>query len=144
MLKIVARISPLFVLATVITLAVLEYRVPPPPLVLGLQLLAVALVIWARSSFPARAFRGGMTPGGETIIRRGPYAVIRHPMYAAAMLFIWSGLLAQRSALALAAALVLTGIGTARILVEERVLREHFPDYAEYARATKAVVPFIL
>jgi len=143
-LKTIARLSPLFVLATVITIAVLEYRVAPPPLVIGVQLIAIALVIWARSAFPARAFRGGMTPGGETLIRRGPYARIRHPMYAAAMLFIWSGLLAQRSTLALVAAVVLTCIGAARILVEEQVLREHFPGYAEYARTTKAVVPFIL
>jgi len=143
-LKTIARLSPLFVLATVVTLAVLEYRVAPPPLVVGIQLLAVACTVWARSAFPPRAFRAGYAPGGDTLVRRGPYAFVRHPMYAAALVFIWAGMLAQRSPWAVLAAVVVTAFGATRIIVEERALRERFADYPDYARATKAVIPFLL
>jgi protein-S-isoprenylcysteine O-methyltransferase Ste14 len=74
---------------------------------------------------------------------RGPYRFIRHPMYSAALLFIWAAVLGQPSTLTLTIGVAVTVVSAARIIAEERLLREAYPDYREYARTTKALVPFL-
>jgi len=36
-----------------------------------------------------------------------------------------------------------TGVSIARIIVEERLLQATYPEYRDYARATKALVPYL-
>lgn len=112
--------------------------------VIGAQILAVSLAVWARRSFPVRAFRAAATPAADSIIQRGPYRRIRHPMYTAALLFVWASALSHRSTLSLTVEIVLTGIVAARIVLEERLLRGRYPEYAAYAGSTKAVIPYLL
>jgi protein-S-isoprenylcysteine O-methyltransferase Ste14 len=111
---------------------------------IAFQVIAVALSIWSRRSFPNGTFRVGAAPGGASIIRRGPYRVIRHPMYAAVLLFIWAAALSHPSLLPVAVATVVTLTVAIRVVTEERLLRARYPDYVDYARSTKAIVPFIL
>ncbi len=114
-----------------------------PPVIAG-QVAALALAVWARVSFPPGSFGVTATPVGRATIRRGPYRLIRHPMYAAALLFVWASVLGHGSAIDGAIGAAVTLLIVARILVEERLLRARFPDYAEYARSTRAVVPYVL
>jgi protein-S-isoprenylcysteine O-methyltransferase Ste14 len=65
-------------------------------------------------------------------------------MYAAALLFVWTSIVAHVSPLTLSVGIVLTVIVAVRIVLEERLLRERYPEYSVYARSTKAVVPYIL
>ena len=108
------------------------------------QLSAVALSIWARRTFQRDTFRVVADPVAETVIREGPYAWIRHPMYAAMLLLIWSGVVTHASAATVAIGIALSAVIAARIAAEETLLRARFPDYRDYARSTKTVVPFIL
>lgn len=114
------------------------------PYAIVLQALAVLLSVWARRSFPPGAFRVDAAPGASSIIRRGPYRFVRHPMYAAALLFIWTAVLAHRSLPALGVGAVVTLVVAYRVVAEEHVLRASYPDYDAYARATKALIPFIV
>ena len=132
------------VIAALVILAVTNNLFSSSPLVIGTQIFAVCLAVWARRSFPAGAFRVTATPAADSVIQRGPYRLIRHPMYAAALLFVWASVLSHISASTVAVGIVLTGIVATRIVLEERLLREQYPEYATYVRSTKAVVPYLL
>ena len=74
----------------------------------------------------------------------GPYQFIRHPMYAAALLLIWSSILGHLSIFTAIVGLIVTFEVSIRIMVEEEFLHARFPDYAEYSRKTKRIIPFVI
>jgi protein-S-isoprenylcysteine O-methyltransferase Ste14 len=81
---------------------------------------------------------------GHAIATTGPYAIVRHPMYAGAILLLLGTplLLGSWYGLALAPVIV-AGFGV-RSVLEERTLAAQFPDYADYAaRVRYRFVPLI-
>lgn len=96
-----------------------------------LAALGAALATWAARSlgrsltpFPAPA------PGGA-LVDAGPYARIRHPVYAAGIVvFVGVALLTGPWALLPTAALAL--VWALKLRVEERFLHERYPGYADY------------
>jgi protein-S-isoprenylcysteine O-methyltransferase Ste14 len=68
---------------------------------------------------------------------------MRHPIYAAILLFLWTGIASHRSAAAVALGLIATVMLFLRMILEEQLVRRRYPEYAEYARRTKRVVPFL-
>lgn len=144
MSSLITRFALGAVIAALAILGVTNSLLSSSPLVIGAQVFAVCLAVWARRSFPTKAFRVTATPAADSVIQRGPYRLIRHPMYAAALLFVWAAVLSHLSALTLAVGIILTGVVATRIVLEERLLRERYPEYAAYARSTKAVVPYLL
>ena len=73
----------------------------------------------------------------------GPYAYVRHPIYAAIIYFVWAGVLGHLSALAVVGAATVTIGAVIRMLSEERLLSEKYPAYADYQRRVKRVVPSV-
>lgn len=139
-----SRFALPFLIATLLAFAATGSLLSRSPVVIGVQALAVGLSIWARRSFPSGAFRVTAEPAGAGIIRRGPYGVIRHPMYAAALLVVWAAALSHPAAWRVTLAVLVTGVVAARIVLEERLLRDRYPEYAEYMRRTRALVPFVV
>jgi protein-S-isoprenylcysteine O-methyltransferase Ste14 len=133
-----------------ITLAVWEGRhgtYQPVLWALGAVLAISAILLYelARRTVTGRGFysvMSGAVPGA--VCADGPYRFIRHPMYAAVLLFIWTAVLSHRSLFTVTVGAIVTLVIAARIVGEERSLRTRYPDYADYARSTKAIVPFIL
>jgi protein-S-isoprenylcysteine O-methyltransferase Ste14 len=116
------------------------------PVGIALQAAAVALMLWARWTFGRRSFHAAANPTAGGLVTAGPYRYWRHPIYAAVLLFVWSGVLAQGtppSAAALLLALLATLATAVRIQAEEQLLRATFPEYAAYAARTKRLVPFV-
>jgi protein-S-isoprenylcysteine O-methyltransferase Ste14 len=113
------------------------------PVVLALQTIAVGLMIWARVIFGRRSFHATAQPTGGGIVTRGPYRFVRHPIYASVCLFAWACGMGHPSLIALGMAVVVTGGAAVRIVLEERLLRQQYPEYAEYARRTKRLVPYV-
>ncbi|MDP1624306.1 MAG: isoprenylcysteine carboxylmethyltransferase family protein [bacterium] len=114
------------------------------PFVIAGQLLAVALGIWGRRSFQAGQFSIHAEPAEGTLLSTGPYQFIRHPMYAFALLLIWSSILGHLSIINVVIGLIVTGVIAVRIVTEEQFLQARYPDYAEYSRKTKRIIPFII
>ena len=81
-------------------------------------------------------------PVGE-LVEAGPYRIVRHPVYAGGLLF-FVGYSLYASAPALAATCGLGVIWALKARVEERFLRERYPEYRGYAAQVKSrLVPFI-
>jgi protein-S-isoprenylcysteine O-methyltransferase Ste14 len=79
---------------------------------------------------------------GQRVIDTGPYAVVRHPMYAGALLYFIGVPLLLGSWLGLLAAPLLAALLAARIVLEERTLRAELPGYAGYtARVPRRLLP---
>ncbi len=81
---------------------------------------------------------------GHKVVSTGPYAVVRHPMYAGAIfLFVGTGL-ALGSWWGLLIGLLLELSVASRILGEEQVLRAGLAGYADYARQVRyRLIPFV-
>lgn len=134
----------LFIVAAIVLLGVTGNLFSSSPFAVAAQLAAVALAVWARISFQKGTFRVGAAPGGTSIIKRGPYRFIRHPMYSAALLFIWAAVASHVSVLTIAVGMAATALVIVRVIVEERLLRATYPDYLAYSQSTKALIPYIL
>jgi protein-S-isoprenylcysteine O-methyltransferase Ste14 len=96
----------------------------------------------------ARALGSGLTPfprpaeAGE-LAERGPYGVVRHPIYAGGVLFL-TGISLALSPWALVGTAVLTVTWALKARVEERLLEARYPGYAEYRTRTRyRLCPFV-
>ncbi|MHB8909734.1 MAG: methyltransferase family protein [Syntrophales bacterium] len=109
-----------------------------------LEISGVALGIWATIAMG----RGNIniTPlvkREARLVTSGPYAAIRHPMYAALLLASWPLIIDSCSLIRLSTGLVLTVDLIVKLLYEEHLLRQHFAGYDAYARSTKRLIPFV-
>jgi protein-S-isoprenylcysteine O-methyltransferase Ste14 len=74
---------------------------------------------------------------GQKVITTGPYAIVRHPMYAGIILMYTASPVALGSWWALIPALFIVPLLVARIRNEEQVLLRDLPGYAEYVQKVK-------
>jgi protein-S-isoprenylcysteine O-methyltransferase Ste14 len=133
-------------LGAAVVLERLAGRLPSQPLVaaVGLVLVAGGAVLHAR----ARRALGPLWSGpvevraGHEVIRRGPYARVRHPIYAAFLLLAAGTLLAHPSVATGCLAVGLTTGLLAKLAIEDRTLRATLgAAYRDYARDVPALVP---
>ena len=108
--------------------------------VLGGCLIALAFWGWAEvlrvNSFAAATIEL-QAERGQTVIENGPYALVRHPMYAFALLLMIGTPLLLGSVWGLAWLLVFAPLLAARVLGEEAMLAAGLPGYADYARKVR-------
>ncbi|HTO74671.1 MAG TPA: isoprenylcysteine carboxylmethyltransferase family protein [Thermoanaerobaculia bacterium] len=77
------------------------------------------------------------TDRAQVLVDRGPYRFVRHPMYAAFVLFAPGTALLLGSWVGLLGALVLIAAVAWRAVREERLLRERLEGYAEYTQRVR-------
>jgi protein-S-isoprenylcysteine O-methyltransferase Ste14 len=119
----------------------------PPPWATALGLLSAVLgcalgqrAIWD-NAFASPAVK---KHEGQLVVSSGAYGAIRHPLYAGNVLLfagtaLWIGSLAGLLGVA-----VILAFTFARIVVEERHLRESLPGYSAYTRTVRArLIPFV-
>src|SRR5262249_7959136 len=81
---------------------------------------------------------------GQTVIDTGPYAYVRHPMYAGAVWLFVGIPLALGSWWSLALLIPFVPLLLWRLLDEERILARDLPGYADYMRRVRhRLVPFV-
>lgn len=113
------------------------------PYVIAGQLLGLALTLTSRAMFRKQQFRAVAEPGSGPLVQRGPYKVIRHPVYTGVVILIWATILGHPDPLNLVLLVIVTANVVIRITFEEQLLRQKYPEFAEYARHTKRMIPFI-
>lgn len=143
-MKHISNFALLILIVTLLYLLISGNLLSLSPFVIAAQLSAVALSLWARRSFQAGQFSIHPEPKEGQLLLRGPYQFIRHPMYASALLLIWSGLLGHVSPINVAIGAIITGVVAIRIVIEEQLLRTCYPDYTEYSRKTKRIIPLVI
>ena len=113
------------------------------PITIGLQVCAGLLMLWARLTFGTRSFHAAANATEGGLVTTGPYRYIRHPIYTAIVLFVWAGAVPNWS-LAIAAMAALATIGAlVRMLCEEQLLVQRYPEYASYAKVTNRMIPYL-
>jgi protein-S-isoprenylcysteine O-methyltransferase Ste14 len=81
---------------------------------------------------------------GQTVISTGPYAVVRHPMYAGVLPLLIGTPLALGSWWGLFVLVLSMPALIWRLLDEERFLHKHLPGYTGYTRKVRyRLVPFV-
>ena len=80
----------------------------------------------------------------QKVISIGPYALVRHPMYASASLYLLGTPLALGSYWGFLALAAMMPFLIWRLFDEERFLAEHLPGYTEYQKTVRhRLVPFV-
>ena len=113
------------------------------PTLFALEVVGAALAAWA--VFLMRgALRASPEPAANgTLLMRGPYRWIRHPMYAGLLLAALALLLERPTAARAAAWFALLALLLVKLRHEERLLTAHFPGYRQYQGSTKRLIPFL-
>jgi len=113
------------------------------PIVIAVQILAVLLMIWARLTFGRRSFHATASPTEGGLVTTGPYRYVRHPIYAAALFITWAGVFGNLSVLNVAFGFLTLAGALARIYCEETLVRVRYPEYDDYAKKTRPLIPFL-
>ena len=111
---------------------------------LSLTILGFAFAIWAR------VFLGGNWSSGVTIkadhelVRNGPYALVRHPIYSGTLLT----LLGTAIVFQVMRGLLAFGVGCLALRIKSRreevfMMQEFGAEYVGYMKTVKALIPFV-
>src|SRR5215213_2883002 len=97
MLKLLSILGLVVMIAALVGLYKIGVLFTAQPIAISLQVVAVALLIWARITFGLRSFHAAANPTAGGLVTTGPYHYIRHPIYTAACLFGWASILVHLS-----------------------------------------------
>ena len=120
-----------------------DYILSKNPITIIIQLCSIALMIWARITFGFRSFHATANTTKGELVTNGPYRWFRHPIYAAIIYFSWASVIAYPFLETVAAVLLITGGLFVRMLLEEKSLFSTYDNYADYAKRTKRIIPFL-
>ena len=114
--------------------------------IVGLLIAAggIGLAMWARSHLGGNWSGVPAIKQGQTLVKSGPYAIVRHPIYAGLLY----GVLGSAIVLGTYGSLIVICLTVlfvlVRIVQEERLMREEFgSEYLDYAARVKALVPWV-
>lgn len=124
-----------------------ELAVPEPLrwVGLGLVVAGAAFAAWAAITLGRHFDIEVEFHAGHEVVRRGPYALVRHPVYSGLALHLLGACLATGNLLMLAGTIfVAIPAFYLRASVEERLLRRELGlAYDDYAREVGMLVPFL-
>jgi protein-S-isoprenylcysteine O-methyltransferase Ste14 len=111
----------------------------PLPLVIASDLFValgflLVFFVFKENSFTSATIE---TSSGQTVVSTGPYRIIRHPMYAGALVMLLFTPLALGSYWGLFFFLPIFLLILLRLLEEEKFLSSNLPGYTEYRQKTR-------
>jgi protein-S-isoprenylcysteine O-methyltransferase Ste14 len=112
----------------------------------ALMLVAgLSFTVWARVHL-GQHWSGHVTlKAGHRLIRTGPYALVRHPIYTGILLAMLGTAVAVDEVRGVLALLVALQAHVRKLRIEERWLTEEFGDeYRRYRREVKALIPGVV
>lgn len=94
------------------------------------------LLVFRENSFAAPVVRV-QAERRQRVVDTGPYAIVRHPMYAAAVVYLAGMPLLLGSWYGLLVVPLMVAAMAPRAVLEERLLERELPGYAEYTRRVR-------
>ncbi len=143
MIKYISKFALLVLVVAIIILIVTGNFFSESPVVIIGQLLAIGSSIWARRTFQKEQFSIHAEPAKGSLLTKGPYKYVRHPMYTSALFLVWISIAGNLSVFTAAIGLIVTAVVATRVVKEEELLSLQYVNYKEYKLTTKAVIPFI-
>lgn len=131
-----------------IHLPAIGIRIPDTPLAgwIGavICIAGTAFTLWARRTLGAN-WSGWITfKENHELIQRGPYRIVRHPIYTGALVMVVGSMLAFASQRGIFLFAVVVVALWAKSKQEEAMMTKHFPDqYPEYRKRVKGLIPFV-
>jgi len=110
--------------------------VPPTGVVLGIVIFTIGCGLFTWSALVNPFFSPEVkiqSDHGQQVINNGPYAIVRHPGYAANLLFVAASVLALNSLLSILPAVIFLAVTIRVTGIEDRMLQDELAGYAEYA-----------
>jgi protein-S-isoprenylcysteine O-methyltransferase Ste14 len=105
------------------------------------EVLALLSCVWLLASVLTLGRCFGVLPEARGLVTRGPYGLVRHPVYLGELGACAGLVLAAPTVWNFAVAAVFAGAQAVRMRLEEAELQAHFPGYAGYAARTPRLVP---
>ncbi|HET8653569.1 MAG TPA: methyltransferase [Gaiellaceae bacterium] len=113
----------------------------PVALVVTGDLIALAAGAWILVAFLALGRCFGILPEARGLVMRGPYRLVRHPVYLGEFASFGGLVLASLTTRNVALAALFAAAQAVRMRFEEQALTEAFPEYTAYADRTPRLVP---
>jgi protein-S-isoprenylcysteine O-methyltransferase Ste14 len=113
------------------------------PITITIQVFAAVLMIWARLTFGIRSFNASANATEGNLVTSGPYRWFRHPIYAAVIYFFIGSLIAYPTIKVLLAVIIISSGLFVRMILEEKSLSVTYPEYADYCKKTRRIIPFV-
>jgi len=136
----------LFILAAVypVGMVVIRHTVLSDSLAVAICALGVFLAVWSRKTLGTEWSRDVELKQGHKLVERGPYSLMRHPIYTAHLL-LGLGTAIGLGRLVAFGGLVSFVVGFwIKLTQEEGLLLRAFPDgYAAYKARVKALIPYL-
>ncbi len=138
-------VKTLAVSATFMPFAIplLSRPITNPDIVLLANLVTILGMIITLYSLTALGRSFSIIPQARSLVRTGPYKVVRHPVYLGELIAILGIVLARFSISATAVFCLFTASQIYRALQEERVLTGAFPEYKSYFLKRARFIPGI-
>jgi len=111
----------------------------------ALTVLGAAFAIWARLQLGTNWSAAVTVKHDHALVQRGPYRLVRHPIYAGGLAaMLGTALVFGEAGCFVAVALSFAGFWW-KTRVEEEFMMQYFgADYSQYQRSVKRLIPFVL
>lgn len=128
-----------------LNMRVVPHEAPTACAAAVLCVIGLAFAVWARVTL-GRNWSGVVTlKEGHELMERGPYRIVRHPIYTGILTMFFATALAQGHLFGFVGALLMFASFWIKLGDEEKLMLQQFPEqYADYRRRTKRIIPFVV
>jgi len=110
----------------------------------ALGILGLLFAIWARFTIGRNWSAMATVTQDHELIRRGPYGIVRHPIYSGLMLATLGTAIAYGEVAGLLSVVLIVIAWGYKARLEESLMREQFgAQYDEYQHHVKGLIPFV-
>jgi protein-S-isoprenylcysteine O-methyltransferase Ste14 len=111
----------------------------------ALTVLGAAFAIWARLQLGRNWSAAVTVKQDHALVQRGPYRLVRHPIYAGGLAaMLGTALIFGEAGCFVGVALSFAGFWWKTRIEEEFMTRQFGADYSQYQRSVKRLIPFVL